>query len=117
MAAIPLNPVKSSALTHVAYDSAQQILYVVFKNGRAWRYYKVPDSAYRAMVQAPSVGGYFQTSIKRTYGCTEIGDIAALEAELGAAAAAPSPSLRPVGTGFTRIDAHLKQTSRPRVLL
>jgi hypothetical protein len=54
----------SSFIDAVAYDDEMETLYVRFKQYGVYEYYNVPESEYRKMLQAPSVGKYFHNFIK-----------------------------------------------------
>ncbi len=54
----------SSFIDAVAYDDEMETLYVRFKQYGVYEYYNVPESEYRKMLKAPSVGKYFHNFIK-----------------------------------------------------
>lgn len=66
-------PVSSSNLRSVGYDASSSTLEVEFHHGGIYQYYGVPESVYRAMMSADSVGSYFSRNIKGAYGDTRIG--------------------------------------------
>lgn len=67
------DPVSSSNLQSVGYDAESSTLEVEFHHGGIYQYYGVPESAYRALMSAGSVGSYFSRNIRGAYGDTQIG--------------------------------------------
>jgi len=59
------HPVSSTSLSEVAYDAASSTLGVRFKNGGEYEYYGVPESVYRGLINASSVGSYFDANVKK----------------------------------------------------
>jgi len=69
-----LQPVESSALKAVGYDSATQILTVIFKkSGARYDYKQVPQKVFKNLMTAPSKGSYFMKNIKGKYESTRKG--------------------------------------------
>lgn len=66
---ITLHPVKSSHLDAVGYDEKSKVLRIRFKDGSEWEYYNVLKQVHHRLVNAPSVGVYFNTHIKDNYPC------------------------------------------------
>lgn len=64
--------VDSSVIVAVGYDAGSAILEVVFRTGRTYRYFRVPASAYQALMHAQSVGGYFNREIRPRYHGIEV---------------------------------------------
>lgn len=63
-----MNPVKSSQIKSVGYDSDNWILYLEFINGIVYEYYRVPIIAYESLLlPTMSVGKYFYLEIKGKY--------------------------------------------------
>jgi len=60
-------PVKSSVLTRIAYEHADNTLTVEFKGGRQYAYYDVPRRVWDAFRKAPSVGVFYNDEIKGQY--------------------------------------------------
>jgi hypothetical protein len=56
--------VKSSTITEVAYDPAEQRLHVRFKSGGEYCYHDVPPGLHADMMAADSVGKFFHSSVK-----------------------------------------------------
>jgi hypothetical protein len=61
---LSLEPVDSSAVAAVGYDAAEHMLEVEFVSGEVYRYFKVPESIYRAFRKADSKGTFFQDRIR-----------------------------------------------------
>lgn len=59
--------VKSSNLQGVAYNPDTLELYVQFSNGTEYAYSDVPESDYDGLLNAASVGSYFNDNIKNAY--------------------------------------------------
>jgi len=62
-------PVNSTNLLAVGYESETLTLYVQFKNGRTYKYHRVPEQVYLdilAFNQSPnlSIGQYFEKAVK-----------------------------------------------------
>ena len=62
-------PVTSSNLASVGYDPTAETLEVEFKNGLIYQYYNVPQIMSDQLMQAPSIGTFFNTNIKNVYAC------------------------------------------------
>ncbi len=59
--------VSSSNLRDVGYSKGTQTLEVRFHNGGIYRYYKVPEGVFRALLAAPSKGSFLHLNVKSTY--------------------------------------------------
>ena len=57
-------PVNSSNLAEVGYDSRTQTLEVCFKSGRTYQYFDVPERIGDGLRGAESPGGYLNREIK-----------------------------------------------------
>jgi hypothetical protein len=66
-------PVSSSNLRSVGYDSAAQVLEIEFHSGGIYQYTGVPTSIHNALMQAGSKGSYFHDHIKDRYSMRKIG--------------------------------------------
>jgi hypothetical protein len=65
--------VESSAVSHVSYDHAKQILFVTFRrNPKIHAYFGVPAAVYREILRAPSIGAYINLRIKLRYQFREL---------------------------------------------
>lgn len=60
-----MTPVKSSDIASIGYEGS--ILYVRFNSGGMYAYPNVPESLYRALMEAPSHGKFFAANIKNRY--------------------------------------------------
>lgn len=59
--------VGSSNLDRIGYDLERQVLYVMFQNGAYYAYQGVPDSIYTDLMNANSMGRYFNRHIRNHY--------------------------------------------------
>lgn len=63
-----LREVESSALSRVAYDKIDHSLFVEFKeSGTIYAYFHVPESVYKELLDAESIGTYFNQNIRSSY--------------------------------------------------
>lgn len=61
-------PVDSTLIKSVGYDPKAQILELEFvPGGRVYDYFEVPKEVYRDLLAAPSLGHYFNESIRGVY--------------------------------------------------
>lgn len=58
---------ESSTITRFAYDDANRVLKVEFKNGSLYDYFDVPEHVFNGMRNAPSKGQYLAQQVKGTY--------------------------------------------------
>lgn len=58
-------PVISSNLASVGYDSKSATLEVAFLNGRIYQYHNVPSVLFNGLMSASSKGQYFDRMIKK----------------------------------------------------
>lgn len=65
-------PVSSSSLASVGYDSASETLEVEFLNGRVYQYFNVPQFMHERMIEAPSIGTFFNAEIRNAYACSQV---------------------------------------------
>jgi hypothetical protein len=63
--------VSSSNLSAVGYE--HQALYISFHAGGTYLYSGVPESIYRGLMSAGSIGSFFAAHIKNTYPCRRVG--------------------------------------------
>ena len=56
--------VASRSVASVGYDPGTFELEIEFRNGRSYRYQRVPVAAYRLLLQAPSIGEFVNRVIK-----------------------------------------------------
>jgi hypothetical protein len=64
--------VESSSVSAVGYDPATFELEVEFRNGRSYRYQRVPVAVYRLLLQAPSIGKFVNEQIKPRFEATAL---------------------------------------------
>jgi hypothetical protein len=60
-------PLDSSAIQSVGYDPDTAVLEVEFTSGELYRYFAVPRSVHRDLVEAQSPGHYFSEHIREVY--------------------------------------------------
>lgn len=60
-------PVVSSNISSVGYDSGDMILEIEFKNGAIYQYFDVPEYIFKELINADSVGGYLAAHVKGHY--------------------------------------------------
>ncbi|MGF1479420.1 MAG: lysine--tRNA ligase [Cyanophyceae cyanobacterium] len=66
--AFPLLKTQSTAIKSFDYDEEKKVLRVQFGNGSVYLYHDVPESVYKEMKDAPSVGQFFNTQIRDKFG-------------------------------------------------
>ncbi len=59
--------VSPESLKSVSYQPDGGVLEVEFKNGRIYRYLRVPRQVYHGLLKAPSHGAYFNERIKSDF--------------------------------------------------
>jgi hypothetical protein len=59
--------VESSMIKSIGHDGKTNVLEVEFRTGRVYQYFLVPHSVYRELMQAASIGEYFNTRIRGNY--------------------------------------------------
>lgn len=62
-----MHKVNSSNVAELGYDSATQVLYVLFHNGYLYKYYDVPEYEYKQLDSASSIGKYLNENIVKRY--------------------------------------------------
>lgn len=69
---LKLNKVKSTRIDAIGYDN--NILYVLFHKGGAYKYNNVPKDVYRVLITSDSIGKAFNSLILETkeYKCEKI---------------------------------------------
>lgn len=60
-------PVASSVLASAGYDPDTAVLELEFTSGDVYRYYAVPPSVHRGLMDAASPGAYFNRHISDRY--------------------------------------------------
>ena len=59
--------VQSSLLASLAYDHHRAILQLEFACGAVYQYFDVPVQSYQELLQAPSLGAYFNRHIRSLF--------------------------------------------------
>jgi hypothetical protein len=67
MTAIRRTPVRSTVIAAVGYDTETAVLEVEFRSGDVYRYFAVPPSVHRALMDADSPGAYFNKHVSDHY--------------------------------------------------
>jgi hypothetical protein len=63
--------VSSSNIASVGYDDGSETLEVEFlKTGKVYQYYNVPKFMYERLMEAPSLGQFFNLEIRNAYACS-----------------------------------------------
>jgi hypothetical protein len=65
-------PVTSSNLASVGYNANAETLEVEFKNGHIYEYYNLPQFMFDQLMQAPSIGTFFNANIRNVYACSRL---------------------------------------------
>lgn len=60
-------PVTSSNVVAVGYDTDTLTLEVEFKDGAVYQYFDVPETVYRELLSASSIGQFMHSNIRNTY--------------------------------------------------
>ena len=66
-------PLASEAIDVVEYDERRTRLFVRFRSGEAYAYGDVSPDVYRAFLEAPSKGRFFQAKIRDHYPFERLG--------------------------------------------
>ncbi|MFN8298559.1 MAG: KTSC domain-containing protein [Chitinophagales bacterium] len=64
--------VSSSGIHSIGYLARSKTLEVKFHSGKVYQYLEVPVAVYRALMQAPSHGAYYNLYIKPNYSFRQI---------------------------------------------
>lgn len=67
--------VESSLIASGNYSPSTQVLMITFKSGPTWQYLNVPESTYKAMREAPSIGKYFSANIKKQFPGSQVSSV------------------------------------------
>jgi hypothetical protein len=67
------HPVDSSVIAFVGHDPDTNVLEVVFRSGRTYRYLDVPAREYEELLAADSAGRYFNEVIKPRHRTVRLG--------------------------------------------
>ena len=60
-------PVDSSALVSVGYDRDDLLLETELTGGAVYQYFDVPESVYLELINAASVGQFYNKNIRNSY--------------------------------------------------
>jgi hypothetical protein len=69
--------VESTTLATIVYDEARRLLELEFRSRALYRYFGVPVTVYRALLDAPSKGRYFNQAIRGRFRYRLIPDLGA----------------------------------------
>lgn len=61
------NPVSSSVIRSIGYDQVSKTLEVQFKTGAVYQYKRVDSSTYLSLINADSIGNFFNQHIRGVY--------------------------------------------------
>ena len=67
--------VQSTSISSVGYDVETADLEVEYVNGRVYRYFHVPQAAFRLLLQAPSKGVFVNQVIKPRFRALRVGAV------------------------------------------
>jgi len=65
--------VESSTISTVGYDEDEQILEIVFTDGRVYHFLEVPPERVLSLLRAESKGRFFNAEIKPAFGYRAVG--------------------------------------------
>jgi len=60
-------PLKSSVVSSAGYDPSTAMLELEFASGDVYRYFAIPPSLHRALIEAESPGAFFNQNISEKY--------------------------------------------------
>jgi hypothetical protein len=66
---IEIHTTRSSMISTIAYDEAEQTLYITFGKGGKYSYKEVPKAIFDDLVNAESEGKYFLANIEGEFEC------------------------------------------------
>ena len=66
--------VQSSHIASVGYDEEQQIMEIVFRDGRVYHYLEVPPERVLSLLRAESKGRFLNREIKPNFRYRAVGD-------------------------------------------
>jgi hypothetical protein len=64
--------VSSSSLVSVGYNAESETLEVEFNKSGVYEYYNVPQFMHERLMQAGSIGTFFNSEIKNSYACSKV---------------------------------------------
>jgi hypothetical protein len=59
--------VSSKLIRSIGYDAALQLLELEFASGKVYQYLEVPESAHTDLLNAPSIGTFFNSAVRDTF--------------------------------------------------
>ncbi len=62
---------RSTVIKSADYDPEARTLDIIFRTGRRYAYFDVPDTVFDALITASSAGEYFNTYVRDQYSCRE----------------------------------------------
>jgi hypothetical protein len=71
---MPATTVESSTLGTIAYDRADQLLWLEFRSHAVYCYFGVPPGVYQDLMAAQSKGSYFNRSIRGRFPYQRLAD-------------------------------------------
>lgn len=61
-----MQSVTSTDISEIGYDYDSATLRIIFlKGGTCYEYYSVPEEVYNGLINAPSIGQYFNMNVKK----------------------------------------------------
>lgn len=72
VATMPRQPVRSSNIASIGYESSTNTLEVEFLNGAVYQYYGVPKTVYEGLMNASSHGSFLAAHVKGRYQYKEL---------------------------------------------
>lgn len=66
------DPVDSSAIASLGYESESQVLELEFRGGGVYRYFDVEQEVYEGLLVAASMGRFFSNYIRNVYPCVQV---------------------------------------------
>ena len=70
---IELETVLSTCFSEIGYDETEQVLVVHFCHGGLYAYYQITEEDYSALMNAESLGTYYNQEIKGQFPCEKLG--------------------------------------------
>lgn len=61
--------VKSTAMNAIGYDAATMKMTIIFKQGDAYDFCRVPSTVFQQLLSSPSKGKFYDRHIKDKYRC------------------------------------------------
>ena len=64
--------VNSSVIQTLGYDGRNSLLEIEFRTGRVYQYFGVPPAVYNDLLNAPSLGEFYNRQIRNEYRFVEV---------------------------------------------